>query len=188
MRSSALPVTCWHKTTVGCTESDFLDKTGTSYAIICFSSHTSLFYNWNDISSLNCLPTLASWKLRFTSATFPQDVLQQQWTRPLLTCTLFLYIRTSNFGADAKPKVNVLIFAMFWVWNVLSHVLKLRSTQRQKTNMSVMTWHHKEMTSKESRSDKCDIGFSLEILHGIYLWSNDNFYKEYHIRHEVVFG
>ena len=153
-----------------------------------FVFHLTLlcFIKWHFFFKLS-MPRLARGNWDSLLRPSLKDVLLQQWTSPLLTYPI-LNIRTPNFGADAKPKVIVLIFAMFWVWNVLSHVLKLRSTQRQKTNMNVLSWHHKEMTSKESRSDKCDIGFSLEILHGIYLWSSDNFYKEYHIRHEVIFG
>ena len=78
---------------------------------------------------------IGSWKLRFTSATFLQRCPPAAVNSPAIDVYPFFNIRTSNFGADAEPKVNVLIFC---------HVLKLRSTERQKTNMNVTMKQEKD--------------------------------------------
>ena len=78
---------------------------------------------------------IGSWKLRFTSATFLQRCPPAAVNSPAIDVYPFFNIRTSNFGADAEPKVNVLIFC---------HGLKLRSTERQKTNMNVTMKQEKD--------------------------------------------
>ena len=84
-------------------------------------------------------PDIGSWKLRFTSATFLQRCPPAAVNSLAIDVYPFFNIRTSNFGADAEPKVNVLIFC---------HVLKLRSTERQKTKYE--RYH-------ETRKDHCTL-------------------------------
>lgn len=88
---------------------NFLDKTEQALHSFLFPLTLLCFLKWHFFFKLSA--DTGSWKLRVTSATFPQRCPPTAVNSPAIEVYPFLNI--SNFGADAEPKVNVLIFAMF---------------------------------------------------------------------------
>lgn len=95
---------------------NFLDKTEQALHSFVFPLTLLCFLKWHFFFKLSA--DTGSWKLRFTSATFPQRCPPTAVSSPAIEVYPFFNIRTSNFGADAEPKVNVLIFG-FLSWTLL---------------------------------------------------------------------
>ena len=58
------------------------------------------------------------------------------WKSAKLTHTLLFFIRTSNFAAEAEPKINVFFFHILSLKRS-QHVLKLRLIEFQKAGINV---------------------------------------------------
>lgn len=138
---------------------NFLDKTEQALHSFVFPLTLLCFLKWHFFFKLSA--DTGSWKLRFTSATFPQRCPPTVVSSPAIEVYPFFNIRTSNFGADAEPKVNVLIFC---------HVLTLRSTERQKTNMNVTMKHEKE---------HCTLYHVKFLYHNVTSTQRGNFIKKF---------